>query len=190
MRITALAVLSAIVVLTALGCARPQGETAHQKREFVEKMRRETLAELFVIEPESKILIQQSPGYAVFSNYDTYFLFIGQENGYGVAVNNKTGEKTYMKMQQIEGGLGFAFKDIREIIIFLEDKAFRDFIKSGWDFGVKGDVGVTTQLGGKEVKASRSFYSDMVIYRITKTGAALRASFGGSKYWRYDELNR
>jgi len=43
----------------------------------------------------------------VFSTFASKLFFAGGTTGKGVVVNNHTGRQTFMKMIQVQGGLGF-----------------------------------------------------------------------------------
>ncbi|MGB3363216.1 MAG: hypothetical protein WBB48_00390, partial [Thermodesulfobacteriota bacterium] len=88
MRIPYLILTLVIVGLMFTACARPKGETPAQKRDYVQQMKNETLAELYAKKPYAKELVQNAAGYAVFSNFNTQLLIVGSGNGYGVAVDN------------------------------------------------------------------------------------------------------
>ncbi len=53
-----LVLISCLFVLA--GCARPKGETPEQKREFVQQMATDTLAELYAGVPGARSLVEYS----------------------------------------------------------------------------------------------------------------------------------
>ena len=75
-------------------------------------------------------------------------LVAGGGSGKGIAVNNKTKAMTYMKMAEIQAGLGFGAKKFQVVWVFETDAALNNFINSGWEFGATGD-------GGGEVRRQR-----------------------------------
>ena len=52
-------------------------------------------------------------GYAVFDNSNVTVLFFGGSSGKGVLYNNKTNQRTYMKMAGANLGVGLGVKNIR-----------------------------------------------------------------------------
>jgi lipid-binding SYLF domain-containing protein len=177
------------VVVFIVGCTKPPGSTTQEKRDFISKMKNDTLAELYKKKPDTRILIKNAAGYGVFSNINTQLLIFGGGSGYGVVVDNSTGKETYMKMGQFGAGLGVAIEDFRAVIIFLNKRVLQEFVESGWDFGGKADVGAKSSEKGGALSGAVSANSDMVIYQLAKAGIALRAQLAGTKYWRYDDLN-
>jgi hypothetical protein len=86
-------------------------------------------------------------------------------------------------------GLGVALTDLRELIIFNNPAVMRQFISSGWDFGVQGDAALKSKTQGSAASGEVPFDSDIVIYQITKQGVALRTNVGAEKYWIDSDLN-
>ncbi len=62
-------------------------------------------------------------------------LVAGGGSGKGIAVNNKTKATTYMKMAEIQAGLGFGAKKFQVVWVFETDAALNNFVNSGWEFG-------------------------------------------------------
>src|SRR5690606_20912178 len=78
----------------------------------------DTLAELYSTAPEAEAVIEGAAGYAVFSNFGMKILLAGGGTGKGMAVDNKTGKETFMKMAEIQAGLGFGVKKFRLVWVF------------------------------------------------------------------------
>jgi len=182
-----------IVILTCLfilaGCAKPQGNTPQEKREFVNEMADATLAELYAQVPVSRSLVKNSVGYGVFSNINTQLMFFGTGNGYGVVTDNANGLKTYMRMGEGGIGLGVAVLDFREVIIFNDQSAYNNFVTEGWSFGGQGNAAAKYEGTGGAASGEVPLDSAVVVYQITKSGIALRANFSASKYWLDKDLN-
>ncbi len=181
--------VSLFLIFVVVGCARPQGYTAQQKREYVLRMKEDTLSKLYREKPETKSIIKNAPGYAVFSNIGTGLLILGSGNGFGVVIDNKTGSKTYMKMAELGVGLGVGIKDFREVIVFYDRGQLYDLIENGWDFGSEAGAAAKTEKEGGAYSVAESAEPAIEIYQITEKGIIVRASVTGSKYWRDDELN-
>jgi len=182
-----LSVILSAVVLSA--CARPKGATPQEKRDFVLRMKDRTLEDLYAAKPFTRDLIKNAAGYGVFSNINTQLLVLGSGSGYGVIVDNANGKTTYMKMAEGGVGLGVAVTDFREVIIFNNPTVMRQFISSGWDFGVQGDAVLKSRTEGGGASGEVPFQSDIVIYQLTKQGIALRTNVGAEIYWIDSELN-
>ena len=177
-----------MAVVAVVSCARPKGASKEEKIDYVQQMKKDTLAQLYSRHPEASGLIRDAEGYAVFSNINVQLLYFGSGNGYGVVVDNSTGRNTYMNMAQAGVGLGVALKDFREIIIFRNRQKLNNFITKGWDASAQGDAALKAENKGGAA-AGRVYSSDVIVYQITEKGIALRTNVAGKKYWRNDELN-
>lgn len=189
MRLSLLALSAILMVSFLYGCARPKGATPQEKRDFVQQMKSETLAELYVKKPFAKDLIKNSVGYGVFSNFNTQLLIVGSGNGYGVVTDNSNGDQIYMKMAEGGVGLGVALKDFREVIIFNNKEVFYQFVTDGWNYGAQGDAAFKYDDTGGATGGEVPLNSDVVIIQMTQDGIALRATMGASKYWIDKDLN-
>ena len=169
---------------TGLAAASPE-----EKREEIRKMRSETLAKLYKVHPLAKGGIQKSVGYAVFSNVGINLILLSAAGGSGVAHDNRTGRDIYMKM--VSGGLGFGLgvKDFRGVFVFSSDKAFRQFVESGWAADVQADAAAKSGEKGGAAAAAITVAPGVDLYQLTETGLALQATIQGTKYYRDDDLN-
>jgi lipid-binding SYLF domain-containing protein len=52
-----------------------------------------------------------------------------------MAVDNQTKKETFMKMVELQAGLGFGVKKFSVIFAIDNSKALDSFINSGWEFG-------------------------------------------------------
>jgi len=155
-----------------------------QKQERIDLMAKETLQKLFKAKPQAKELYDKAYGYAVFDNLKLAFGFSGG-GGNGVAVNKKTGQKTYMKMGT--AGVGFGLGGQKYQVVFLiQDKAtFDSFVNKGWT----ADAGAKAAAGTSGVNAKTDFKNGIAIYQFTDKGLMAAADVAGTKYWKNDKLN-
>ncbi len=180
--------LSMAAALLSGGCATTSGSTPEQKREAVQKMRADVLAELYRLKPGARAQVGKAPGYAVFSNANVNIIFASFGGGYGVVHDNHTGRDTYMKMGEAGIGLGLGVKDFRAVFIFDNQAVMDRFVRSGWEFGAHADAAAKAR--DKGAAAGGEVLADgITIYQITETGLALQATVKGTKYWKDDELN-
>jgi lipid-binding SYLF domain-containing protein len=189
MRCNYLVLSLVLVALMVVACARPKGETPGQKKDFVLQMKNDTLAQLYAEKSYAKELLEQSAGYAVFSNFNTQLLVFGSGNGYGVAVDNSNGNEIFMRMAEGGIGLGVALKDFKEVIVFNNKTVFYKFITEGWNYSAQGDAAAKYKDDGGSTSAEVPLDSEVVVFQMTKNGIALRANLSASKFWIDDELN-
>jgi lipid-binding SYLF domain-containing protein len=179
----------AVIAVIFAGCAAPMGETISEKQAYVQKMRLETMTELYTVEPTTRETVATSAGYAVFSNLNIHLFVMSSANGYGVVRNMKTGDDIYMKMRSLGVGFGAGLKDFRAVIIFKTEASLQTFTTEGWEFGAKAEAAAKSDDKGAALEAAVDIVDDMEIYTMTESGIALQATIAGTKYWKDAELN-
>ena len=159
------------------------------KRQAVLGMRDKTLAQLYGMHPAARADIRHAAGYAVFSDIGVNLILLSAGGGSGVAHDNRTGRNIYMKM--VSGGFGFGLgvKDFRGVFVFHTEKAFRQFVDSGWEATAQADVAAKSDDKGKAVASAITVAPHVDLYQITENGLALQATIQGTKYYRDDALN-
>ncbi len=172
-----------------VSCATPKGNTVQDKRSYVLNMKNETLSKLYREYPETKSKIKSAAGHAVFSSINTNLFLFSSGNGYGVAVENSSGKKTYMKMNFIGVGPGIGLKDFRAVFIFKNKHVFNDFVEKGWEFGGQADAAAKSGEKGMAVGGEMYVEQDIEIYHMTEAGVALQATIAGTKYRKDSGLN-
>ena len=178
----------AILSFSVIGCSPGRNLSKPEKISSINSMAEETLQRLYMEEASAKSEIKKAPGYAVFSNANINLIFASAGGGYGVVVDNKTGQRTYMKMGMGGVGLGLGVKDFRQVLVFENNDIMQKFIYSGWEFG--GHADAAAKSGEKGAEASGEGYIGGVkVYSMTEAGLALQATVTGTKYWKDDELN-
>lgn len=177
--------LGLLVAIAA--CTTVEGDTGAEKRANINDMAKGTLADLYERKPETKAELANAPGYAVFSNFGSKILVISSGSGYGVVVP-KSGKRTYMKMAEVGVGLGMGIKKFRGVFVFKTASVMNKFIDEGWEFASDADASAKSGEKGGAATAAAAV-GDVKIYELTDTGVSLSATVGGTKYWKYDELN-
>ena len=157
-------------VVTSLFCVLPVDTFANNKedkRADIQKMAQDTLHRLYKAEPPAKAAVEKAYGYAVFS--------IMSGNGIGMAVNNKTKGKTFMRMFEIHEDPGAGVKKFRYVFVFDNEKVFNDSVNSGWESG--GQVSARVSNG-------------VWMYQLTGKGVVLNITARSAKYSPDDDLNK
>ena len=105
--------LAVVAIMTAgSGCMAPRGGSVAEKRQYVNRMGEETLSRLYARRPDAEQRVENAVGYGVFAQLATGTGIGGGGSGYGVVVDNETGSRSYMRMIQVSGGIGFGIKDL------------------------------------------------------------------------------
>ena len=133
---------------SAIPAGVPNESRILQARLQVKEMAQDALASLYETSPWTRGSIEKAAGYAVFSTFGLKLFFAGGTTGKGVVFNNRTGRQTFMKMIQVQGGLGFGVNQNRLIFVFANESALRNFIQQGWEFGGQGNLSAIAQGKG------------------------------------------
>jgi lipid-binding SYLF domain-containing protein len=163
-------------------------KTADKQAE-IRDMAQDTLARLYEANPNAKSAVAHAAGYAVFSDLGVKLLVAGSGNGRGLAVNNKTKQETFMKMLEVQAGLGMGVKKFRVVFVFENPRALSGFINSGWEFGGQTTAAAKDGDKGGALAGAVSVSEGVWMYQLTEKGLALEITGKGTKYYKDDDLN-
>jgi lipid-binding SYLF domain-containing protein len=186
-----LSILMLSLLLVVTGC-KSAPETAQQQDEYraeVRAMERSTLNELYAQQPAARAAVQNAAGYAVFSNFGMKILVAGGGSGEGVAVNNRTREATFMKMAEVQAGLGMGVKKFRLVWVFATQEMFNQFVNSGWTLGGQATAAAKAGAEGAAFAGAIPVSPGVWIYQLTDTGLALELTAKGTKYYKDKSLS-
>lgn len=169
--------------------AAARAATREQRQAEIRQMARETLERLYKVQPKAKAAVAKAAGHAVFSNFGMKILFAGGGTGSGVAVKRATGKETFMKMVEVQAGLGVGIKKFRLVWIFETAAAFDNFINSGWELGAQTTAAAQLDGQGAWAAGALSVSPGVWVYQLSDDGLALELTAKGTKYYRDSELN-
>jgi lipid-binding SYLF domain-containing protein len=180
------ALLGVAFVAAAPAHAKP---TKEQMRTDVRKVTNNTLNRLYKAQPSARTAVENAAGYAAFSNFGMKILFAGGGSGSGIAVDNKTKKETFMKMVEVQAGIGMGVKKFRVVFVFDTSKALDDFINSGWEFGGQATAAAQAQGKGAAYQGAASVAPGVWMYQLTDEGLAAEMTGKGTKYYKDSDLN-
>ena len=154
------------------------------KRQKIDEMAGEALRDLFAKSPKAEALYNDAYGWAAFDNLKIAFGFSGG-GGNGVAVNKKTGDRTYMKMGTVGVGFGLGAQKYQVVFLFQDEQTFQNFVDKGW----QADASAQATAGTAGVGGQSGFVNGIAIYQLTDKGLMASADIAGTKYWKNDKLN-
>jgi lipid-binding SYLF domain-containing protein len=181
--------IAAAVVFVALAAQGAVDDKKQKKQDEIRKMRTDTLARLYKAHPQAKSAVERGAGYAVFSDLSVKILLAGSGKGKGMAVNNKSKQETFMKMLELQAGLGAGVKKFRVVFVFENEKAFDGFVNSGWEFGGQSTVAAKAGDKGGSFAGAASVSDGVWMYQLTDKGLAAEITLKSSKYYKDDDLN-
>ena len=154
------------------------------KQAKIDEVAKESLDEVFKGSDGSKQLYNNSYGWAAFDNLKIAWGFSGG-GGNGVAVNKKSGARTYMKVGTVGVGFGIGAQKYQVVFLFQDEKTFRNFVDKGW----QADATAQATAGTAGVGGQTGFVNGVAIYQITDKGLMASADIAGTKYWKNKKLN-
>ncbi len=185
---------SLVVVMTVVGFLAPTGSALAEdswedldqaaKRAKIDETADKTLKDVVSDHEKASALYKDAYGWAAFDNLKIAFGFSGG-GGHGVAVNKKSGARTYMKMGTVGVGFGIGGKKYQVLFLFQDEKTFNNFVEKGW----QADASASAQAGGTGAGAQTGFVNGIAIYQISDKGLMANADVAGTKYWQNDKLN-
>jgi lipid-binding SYLF domain-containing protein len=179
-----------VLCLGALAGSAPQAKDS--KAEAQAKIRsasQKILNKLYSMNPKAKAAVQKAAGYAVFSASGTKILVAGGGFGKGIAVNNATKREVFMKMAEVQAGLGFGIKKFQLVWVFETEASLNSFMSSGWEIGGQATAAATTGSTGAAYQGAVSVAPGIWLYQMTDKGLALELTAKGTKYYKDDDLN-
>lgn len=181
--------LLAAAMVCALVMTANADPKIEKKQKEIRNMAHSTLARLYKAEPKAEAAVAGAAGYAVFNNMGMKILVAGSGNGKGVAVNNKTKRETFMKMLELQAGLGMGVKKFRVIFVFDNEKALDGFVNSGWEFGGQATAAAKNGDKGGSMGGAVSVSDGVWMYQLTDKGVALEITAKSTKYYKDEDLN-
>src|SRR6266536_1077149 len=113
-----LALTLALVSSAQAGLFGPKGDSNTEKKATIREDRDEMLKQLYATKPDMKNVLKKSAGYATFKQVNVNLLLLASASGYGVLMDNKARQETFMCMRSLGGGVGARVKDVRVIFVF------------------------------------------------------------------------
>ena len=190
MKVKRLLIAWLIGLIAVSAFAADDEKEKEEERTEIRQMVQDTLTRLYKAQPAAKAAVEKGYGYAVFSNTGVKILLAGSGKGKGLAVSNKTKQETFMKMLELQAGLGIGVKKFRVVFVFDNQKAFDNFVNSGWEFGGQTSAAAKTspETGGS-MEGAASVSEGVWMYQLTDKGLALEITAKGTKYSKDDDLN-
>ena len=187
--VQSLAICCALAGALALAPATSWAASKDEQRAEVRKISKETLARLYKVQPAAKQKVEKAAGYAVFSNFAMKILVAGSGKGEGVAVSNKTKKEVFMKMAELQAGLGFGVKKFQLLWVFENEQALNNFVNSGWEIGAQATASAKTGDKGAAYQGAVSVSPGVWLYQVSGDSLALELTAKGTKYYKDSDLN-
>ncbi len=171
------AVALGLTALLTTGCISAPDGTPDEQRQFIDDSSDETIAMIVKDKKVTQQDIQDAAGYATISNVSTQVLLIGGDDGYGVLVDNSTGQRTYLDVNSIDMGPGIGIAKYRTLLVFESQERLDEFKDGQWEFGAGvSAVAKTADGAGGAAEDTASFDKDVDVYITGEKGLAVSAT--------------
>lgn len=180
---------AAVATATPAVVLAAKGKDRDKERAEVRKAADQALAAVYKLQPAARKAVESAAGYAAFSNFGVKVLVAGSGTGKGVAVDNKTKAVTYMKMAEVQAGVGFGVKKFHLVWVFDNQQALQKFVNSGWEIGGQATASARTGDKGAAYQGAVSVSPGVWLYQVSGDSLALELTAKGTKYYKDSDLN-
>lgn len=174
-----------VALIGVLGaCAGGLVGGKERKHAYFDKLEQETLARLVKEHPKAEQELAEAVGYLVAEQDIVKIPQVGWASGAGVVVEKATGKRSYLRIPEIQFGVGWGGRVEKIVIIFRDIDKLRDIADGKWYAGASaeaaakaGDVGAAGSGGTSDLmkKGYTSYVLTDAGVSATATVAALRA---------------
>lgn len=179
---------------TAAACRGLGGAAVADEEDTLRKELRalavEALEQLYWLEPQARAVLEAAEGHAVFRDFGMKLMVGGSGSGRGIAIERETRRYTFMKMFELQAGLGVSVRKYRQVWVFERAADLADFVNAGWE--LRGQSVASAQLagrGGELHSGSLSIRQGVWLYQMNDDGLALDLTLKGARYYPDRKLN-
>ncbi len=179
-----------VCFMTATSFAADNQEKIDKERAEIDALSVKALDNLYEKVPSSQNIIKNCYAYATLSNTGMKIGLFGDAHGRGLAINNATDEKVYMRMKELGIGIGLGIKEYDLIFVIETENAWKDFISGEIKFAGSAEAAAKDGVTGDSLEGATYASEGIWVYQITKKGLALDASIKGTKVYADKKLNK
>lgn len=182
--------LLVLAVPVAPAYALFESKPVAQQRAEILKQNEQIMNRLYKLQPHAREMITKSAGYATFSNFGMKIFIAGGGSGSGVVIRKNNSKPVFMKMVELQAGLGVGIKSFTVIFAFETEEALNSFINSGWEFGGQATAAAKYDNKGGAYEGATNVSDGVWMYQLTDNGLAAEITAKGTKYYRDSDLNK
>jgi len=180
-------ILFALVLMTASTVAAK--ETPEQLRAKLDDMSQQVLTRMYQKYPSAERAIKKTYAYCTISASSVKWGFFGDDRGRGVAVNNETGKRVYVKMKEVSLGVNFGAKEYDLLFVIANKDAWDKFISGNIKFASEVSAQASDGINGDAFSEATIAANGVWVYQLDKKGLAFELSLKGAKISPYKNLN-
>ena len=159
-------------------------------RAKLDEMSTQVLERMYEKYPSSEEAVKDSYAYCTISASGVKWGFYGDDHGRGVAVNNETGERIYVKMKEVSLGLNFGAKEYDLLFVIQNQEAWDRFISGNIKFGTEVSAQASDGVNGDTFADATIVANGVWVYQLDKKGLAVELSFKGARISPFRSLNK
>ncbi|MBR0289873.1 MAG: hypothetical protein IJQ82_12930 [Selenomonadaceae bacterium] len=178
-----------LCMLTATTTFAASKDSVVEQRRQVDQLSAKVLEKLYETYPHAQRVIEECYAYATLSNSDVEVLFVGSSHGRGLAYNNQTGEKVYLRMEELSAGLGIGAKEYNLIFLINTRDAWENFIAGKTRFGASAEASADDGINGGSIEGAEYVAPGVWVFQMTTKGLELEATLKGTKIYKDKKLN-
>lgn len=183
------AALTVMMCLFALTASTTFAASAAEQRRQIDELSVKALNLLYSKYPHAERVINECYAWATLSNTGVKLGLFGSAHGRGVAVNNDTGERVYLHMDEQSVGLGLGAKEYNLIFLINNREAWDNFIIGKIRFGASAEAAANDSVNGGAIEGAEYVAPGVWVFQMTTKGLALQAELKGTKIYRDKKLN-
>ena len=180
-------VLFALVLMTASTVFAKV--SPDEQRAELNKMSEQVLERIYKKYPSAERIMRDVYAYSTISASSVKFGFFGDDRGRGVAVNNQTGKRVYLKMKEVSVGVSVGAKEYDLLFIIANKEAWDNFVSGKIKFGSEVSAQASDGVNGSTFADATLVAKGVWVYQIDKKGLAFEISLKGAKISPYKNLN-
>lgn len=180
-------ILFALILMTASTVFAK--ETPDQLRAKLDDMSTQVLQRMYQKYPSAERAMQKVYAYCTISASSVKWGFWGDDRGRGVAVNNETGKRVYVKMKEVSVGVNFGAKEYDLLFVIGNKEAWDRFISGNIKFGTEVSAQASDGINGDTFSDATIVANGVWVYQLDKKGLAVELTFKGAKISPYKTLN-
>lgn len=173
---------SAAVVCCGLwltACSAIPGVSRQEQEHNVDQLVERALADVMQKHPQAKDELARAVGYAVMDNTLTKIPVFGAGRGYGVAIDKKSGQKTYLRMRRFDFGAGWGLRNVRPVLIFFDAEKFKHFADGSFELQLAAEASAKVdERGVAGAMDGRRHEAGYTIYMLTDNGVSATWALG------------
>lgn len=181
-------ILFALVLITASTVFAAK-KSPEELRAELNQMSEQVLDRVSQKYPSAKKAVNSAYAYCTISASSVKWGFFGDDHGRGVAINNETGQKIYVKMKEVSLGVNFGAKEYDLLFLIANKEAWDRFISGNIKFGSEVSAQASDGVTGDTFADATIVANGVWVYQLDKKGLAVEMSFKGARISPYRTLN-